>query len=570
MKFRLLPGRGEKKPGGRRSIQVPGFAVKAHDFDRLRARGLELDPELEDEPRFFRPGPGKRATADGIRPVQRKASGQSATGTVDPSSSPGEPLPEEVRRKMERALGADFSEVRIHVGPEAAAVGAKAFTQGTDIHFAPGEYDPGSALGLELLGHELTHVIQQAQGRVSQTGERAGLPASDDSGLEREADEMGSLAARGQVAPTVEVAYGMTPMPQQAPVQRQKAPQPDGGAPAADDTRKKQLDSVQGHWMLHLLPEIAGIRGGQAFTGEEYEWARANFGPRLVAAMRTVEAKASGQKWVAFITANHGDVQSLPDDQVGEIVGYLGVPLDQLPVHVTNGKHAMTYDAIVDMGKKEIWILYRAKVQIAEEFEGKFGKPPAQVIAEFKPKFKAAIEAAWSGHPVRLDKPLGGIAGFTSKVSVECVESGQHLNWFIVPDGIPDLHSNVNHDRGQIREDADKETPHDQKVFDPSGKRRYDVHTSQVPDAHEFGHALGLLHPRPGRSGDHENDSEYGQTEEERKSIMGTGMGMGVVKNSKGEVLVDPLQPFKAAAEEWGKVWFPGGVSRLNKWQDPH
>ena len=172
MKIRTLPGQREKKAGWRRSIQVPGFAVKAHDFDRLRAKGLELDPELEGDPVFFRPGPGKRATADGIqpRPVQRKASGHSSTGTVDPTRSPGEPLPEEVRRRMERAFGADFSEVRIQVGPEAAAVGAKAFTQGTEIHFATGEYDPSSALGLELVGQVLTHVIQQAQGRVAETG----------------------------------------------------------------------------------------------------------------------------------------------------------------------------------------------------------------------------------------------------------------------------------------------------------------------------------------------------------------------------------------------------------------
>lgn len=555
-------------------MQVPGFAVKANDFDRKRELALDLDPEPgEREAVSFRPWPGKRATADGIppRPVQRKSSGHAASGEVEITGA-GVPLPEELRRRMERAFGADFSQVRIHESDEAAsAVGARAFTQGTHIHFAPGEYDPRSPMGLELLGHELTHVIQQAQGRVSPTGERGGLPAADDSGLEREADEMGTRAARGEATAAVEVAYGMTPMPAsaRAPVQRQTVPQPAPAAPS-DEERKKRLEDVQGHWMLVLLPEVQQIRAGQPFTAEEYEWARAHFGPRLVSAMRTVEAKLGGQTWLSFITGNHGDVQSLPDDQVGEIMGYLGVAKDQLPVRVTNGKHAMTYDAIVDMGKKEIWILYRAKVQVAEEFEGKFGRPPGEVVAEFKPKFKSAIEAAWSGHAVKLDKPLGGISGFTSKVSVECVEQGQHLDWFIVPENVPDLHSNVNHDRGQIREGADKETPHDQKVFDKSGKSRYDVHTTQVPDAHEFGHALGLLHPRPGRSGDHENDSEYGQTEEERKSIMGTGMAMGVVKNSRGEVLVDPLQPFKAAADEWGKVWFPGGVSRLNKWQDPH
>lgn len=547
--------------------------MKVHNFDRKRELDLDLDPEVQErELSRSRPWPGKRATADGIPrpPVQRKASGRGATSAeVQTSSTGGVPLPEEVRRKMERAFGADFSEVRIHEADSAAtAVGAKAFTQGSEIHFAPGEYDPGSTLGLELLGHELAHVVQQAQGRVAATGERGGLPASDDSWLEHEADQMGARAARGQEVEggRVEVSYGMSPMPQQAPVQRQKAPQPapDAGAAAAED-RKPKLEAIQGHWMLYLLPEVATVRGATPFTAEEYAWAREHFGPRLVAAMRTVEAKLGGQKWLAFITANHGEVQSLPDDQVGEIMGYLGVPPEQLPVKVTNeGKH---YDGIVDMAKKEIWILYRAKVQVAEDFEGKFHRPPGEVVAEFKPKFKASIEKAWSGHPVKLDKPIGGIGTFTSKVSVECVENGQHLDWYIVPEGIPDLHSNVNDERGQIREGADKEEAHDNDAWsDLKGTRRVKTHTTQVPSAHEFGHALGLHHVRQGARG----DEEYGKTPEEQSSIMGAGMNMGVMKGADGHVLVDPLKPFKLAAEEWGKIWFPGGVSRLNRWQDPH
>lgn len=549
--------------------------MKVHNFDRKRELDLEFDPEVEErELSRTRPWPGKRATADGIPrpPVQRKASGHRATSAeVQTRTGGGVPLPEDVRRKMERAFGADFSEVRIHEADGAAtAVGAKAFTQGSEIHFAPGEYDPGSTLGLELLGHELAHVVQQAQGRVAATGERGGLPASDDSWLEHEADQMGARAARDQAteAGTVEVSYGMSPMPQHAPVQRQKAPAPapDAGAPAAED-RKPKLESIQGHWMLYLLPEVAAVRGANPFTAEEYTWARDHFGPRLVSAMRTVEAKLGGQKWLSFITANHGDVQSLPDDQVGEIMGYLGVPRDQLPVRVTN--EGNSYDAIVDMGSKEIWILYRAKVEVAKEYEGKFNRSPGQVIAEFAPKFKASIEAAWSGHPVKLDKPLGGISAFTTKVSVESVESGQHLTWYIVPEDIADLGSNVNDDRGQIREHADQPVTHkDEEVFaDRTGRSTTKVTNTQVPAAHEFGHAIGLHHVRAAMKG---AKGEYGQTPEERSSIMGTGMNMGVIKDSRGKVLVDPMSPFKKAAEEWGKVWFPGGVSRLNRWQDPH
>ena len=45
-------------------------------------------------------------------------------------------------------------------------IGAQAYTTGSDIHFAPGQYDPHSPAGQEVLGHELWHVVQQKEGRV--------------------------------------------------------------------------------------------------------------------------------------------------------------------------------------------------------------------------------------------------------------------------------------------------------------------------------------------------------------------------------------------------------------------
>lgn len=74
-------------------------------------------------------------------------------------------LPEQAKAQLEAKLGADLSSVTVHVGPEAdrlaKEIGARAFTQGKDIFFAEGEYAPDSPEGLELLAHELTHVVQQ-------------------------------------------------------------------------------------------------------------------------------------------------------------------------------------------------------------------------------------------------------------------------------------------------------------------------------------------------------------------------------------------------------------------------
>ncbi len=112
----------------------------------------------------------------------------------------GSVLPTETRVRMERSFGADLSAVRVHEDAEAAASNAEAYTRGTDIHFAPGRYDPSSTRGLELLGHELSHVVQQAQGRVAPTDQHKGGGLNDDAGLEHEADELGGKAARGGAA----------------------------------------------------------------------------------------------------------------------------------------------------------------------------------------------------------------------------------------------------------------------------------------------------------------------------------------------------------------------------------
>jgi hypothetical protein len=48
-----------------------------------------------------------------------------------------------------------------HAGETARAVDARAFTLGTKIVFAPGEYAPDTAAGKRLMAHELAHVMQQ-------------------------------------------------------------------------------------------------------------------------------------------------------------------------------------------------------------------------------------------------------------------------------------------------------------------------------------------------------------------------------------------------------------------------
>lgn len=90
---------------------------------------------------------------------------------VAASHGVGRPLSDSARAFFEPRFGQDFSHVRVHTGSRAAAasndISARAFTTGSDIYFAPGQYRPGSDSGDRLLGHELTHVVQQQHESVA-------------------------------------------------------------------------------------------------------------------------------------------------------------------------------------------------------------------------------------------------------------------------------------------------------------------------------------------------------------------------------------------------------------------
>lgn len=98
--------------------------------------------------------------------LRLKSAGEPAgrAAAAVPGLGRGTPLPKAERAYFEPRLGRDLSAVRLHHDqPAAVALGARAFTLGRDIAFAPGEWRPGSLEGRRLLAHELVHVVQQRQ-----------------------------------------------------------------------------------------------------------------------------------------------------------------------------------------------------------------------------------------------------------------------------------------------------------------------------------------------------------------------------------------------------------------------
>lgn len=96
-------------------------------------------------------------------------------------------LPDNLKAGVESLSGFSMDDVKVHYNSsQPATVQALAYTQGTDIHVAPGQE--------RHLPHEAWHVAQQLAGRVEPTTEVGGMPVNDNIDLEHEADVMGARA----------------------------------------------------------------------------------------------------------------------------------------------------------------------------------------------------------------------------------------------------------------------------------------------------------------------------------------------------------------------------------------
>ncbi|MBQ20003.1 MAG: hypothetical protein CMD31_04550 [Flavobacteriales bacterium] len=103
-------------------------------------------------------------------------------------------MPDNLKSGIENLSGMDMSDVKVHYNSALPAqLQAHAFAQGNQIHIASGQE--------RHLPHEAWHVVQQKQGRVAPTKQLKGkVNINDDTGLEKEADVMGSKALQESIS----------------------------------------------------------------------------------------------------------------------------------------------------------------------------------------------------------------------------------------------------------------------------------------------------------------------------------------------------------------------------------
>ena len=169
--YRERPGPklDRQEPDGSHPNQLQAMEVLANRSPQARLTA-RLGETMNASPR-----PAVPCKQCGTEPLQRR---ENRTG-----------MPDDLKTGLERLSGLDLSGVRVHHNsPQPARLAAHAFTQGQDIHIAPGQE--------RHLPHEGWHAVQQMQQRVQPTARMQGVSINDSPVLEREADRMGSRAAQ--------------------------------------------------------------------------------------------------------------------------------------------------------------------------------------------------------------------------------------------------------------------------------------------------------------------------------------------------------------------------------------
>lgn len=165
-------------------------------------QGRERSARLQEEPAGERESVTAKVHArDGeARPAPDGERHAIAARGVDGS---GEALPSGLRSLFEARFRRSFAQVRLHCDRSAARaaqqLGAAAYALGRDIAFNEGYYAPHTRDGLELLAHELAHIVQ-AEGASDATPERASAPSTL-AAFEREAEAAADLRS---AAPSVQ------------------------------------------------------------------------------------------------------------------------------------------------------------------------------------------------------------------------------------------------------------------------------------------------------------------------------------------------------------------------------
>jgi hypothetical protein len=243
-----------------------------------------------------------------------------------PGGETGRTVEPPLRTRFESRLVHDFAGVRVHTGPRAAAsaraLGAAAYTVGTDIVFGSGRYDPGTQRGDALLAHELVHVAQNLSAAIADPTPARISDRSDRA--EHEARELvGALDADRPVGPV----------------------------------RARPQARVQRQELAAVNPEIAALPWAQ--NVDAFEEANCD-----------IDYRSEGgnlSKWLTLAYAD-GTILDINVDAIGDSTSS-GIELRNALARARVGEGGRVFPAVVNRSTTpRLWEAKRAAIDAMEEF----------------------------------------------------------------------------------------------------------------------------------------------------------------------------------------------------------
>lgn len=354
-----------------------------------------------------------KATRDAVQ-TQQFGEVPESVGSV--LRTPGSPLPADVRRPFEAAFSHDFSRVRVHTGPDAAAsardVQALAYTVGPRIVFGEARYQPATSEGRALLAHELAHSAQQDTGGA--------IPSRLQTGSEGEED-----ARSAEQAVSVLPAPGPLKFGNRTGIRIARKESPEAAAARRFEERVKRIDELLSYGLfdwaitdaeateaLRLLQMMSPPERTRALKRIRVDRLINNVPDKLQPEIASIIAQAGGQAmvktevvkiltydffdWIGNVSKAEakqalGLLEALPEDQRDRT-------LDDIP----REKRKRLHDALPEKGR----------ARFLEMWDQKENRIMERAIEEMRPlkrgeRFLLRVTLKKGGESIIADEPNG-------------------------------------------------------------------------------------------------------------------------------------------------------------------
>jgi uncharacterized protein DUF4157 len=253
-------------------------------------------------------------------------------------------MPDRLKAGFEALSGQPMDDVRVYRNSaRPAALNARAFAQGRDIHLGPGHE--------KHLPHEAWHVVQQAQGRVQPTLQAKGVVFNDDEALEREATAMGakvmaSGAPAGGQEPEAGPAVSLKPEADNTTARSDSRGvlRMETASPAKLEAAFPRTDSSHAPVQRVVLSKVYELKGG-GFKKTYYSTNDGKTEFKTKAEAREYDAKLAKQK-----ASTHDPYGRVPTN-----VTYHRTPArNVVPASGDAGPHSLSHSSLTNRLKKRI------------------------------------------------------------------------------------------------------------------------------------------------------------------------------------------------------------------------